>query len=309
MWCRSVRREWQPGKRHRYWSRSRTARRCAAVGLRWRRPMSSRVPSWSCSIQLTVAAQAIRWAVAGLMAGPSSRWQRRGWAGCPTRRYGHSARHASASGAWSAGAPAAGASAEAPAGVWSWSWPGPWSRPRAGAWPGRGGAAAGGGGGGGFGGSGGGLVIAVRRRRGRLGGARADGGRFRGGGRSVRGGAGVGEGFGADVDDDLVEVRVSRARDLPGQVISRDLGQRISQARRLRAACLRAGLMQAARLGGRRFRGNAARPRRPGGARFRGNAAIVPAGRLGDGGGPARRVGRAGRIRAMRIRAGRIRAV
>ena len=52
MWCRSIRRDSHPGNRHRHWSRSRAARRSAAVGRRRRRPRSSTLPSRSWSIQL-----------------------------------------------------------------------------------------------------------------------------------------------------------------------------------------------------------------------------------------------------------------
>ncbi len=73
---------------------------------------------------------------------------------------------------------------------------------------------------------------ALPRKRGRRGGA----------------GLGVGEGFGADVDDDLVEVRISRGSDLPGQVIGCDPSQRIRQAHRLRTASHRTAHLRAARL-------------------------------------------------------------
>src|ERR1700721_3151259 len=78
MWCRSTRRDSQPGNRHRHVSRSRTARRCAAFARRRRRPTSSSLPALSCSIQVQVAVQAIICAVAGVIAGPSSTWQRAG---------------------------------------------------------------------------------------------------------------------------------------------------------------------------------------------------------------------------------------
>ena len=45
MWCRSTRRDSQPGNRQRQWSRSRAARRSAAFGRRRRRPRSRMAPS------------------------------------------------------------------------------------------------------------------------------------------------------------------------------------------------------------------------------------------------------------------------
>src|SRR6185437_12264598 len=76
--------------------------------------------------------------------------------------------------------------------------------------------------------------------------------RFRGNADRLSLGAWVGvggvEGFGADMDDDLVDVGIIGGGDLPGQVISRDPGQRVSQARSLGRVPLRAL---------RRFRGNA----------------------------------------------------
>ncbi len=59
----------------------------------------------------------------------------------------------------------------------------------------------------------------------------------------------VGEGLGADVDDDLVEVGVGRGSDLPGQVVSGDTGQRISQVHGLRAARFRTARFRTARSG------------------------------------------------------------
>ena len=44
MWCRSTRRDSQPGNRHRQPSRSRAARRMAALGRRRRRPRASTMP-------------------------------------------------------------------------------------------------------------------------------------------------------------------------------------------------------------------------------------------------------------------------
>src|SRR5579864_8175790 len=108
MWCRSTRRDSQPGNRHRHVSRSRAARRSAAFGRRRRRPRSSSFPALSCSIQVQVAVQAIIWAAVGLMAGPSSTWQRAGWAGLA----GWAGTGGPAVGGLAVGGPAVGVSAE-----------------------------------------------------------------------------------------------------------------------------------------------------------------------------------------------------
>ena len=85
MWCRSTRRDSQPGNRHRPWSRSRAARRIAELGLRRRRPRASTAPPSPWVIHDSAAVQAIICAVDTLIAGPSSTWQRAGSAGSPIR--------------------------------------------------------------------------------------------------------------------------------------------------------------------------------------------------------------------------------
>jgi hypothetical protein len=98
MWCRSVRRDSQPGNRHRPLSRSRAARRCATFGRGRRRPRAKMAPPRSCRIHDRTAVQQIICAVDTLSAGPSSTWHRAGWAGSP-----------------GTGSAAAGVSAETPA--------------------------------------------------------------------------------------------------------------------------------------------------------------------------------------------------
>ena len=144
--------------------------------------MSSRVPSWSCSIQRHRRAAGDPLGGGGAIAGPSSRWQRRGWAGCPTagrRRVRAAGRRASPRRRRRRPGVCRGRPAGA---VWRGAWPGSAETP--------------------------GLPVAGRCRL-----------------------AGVGEGFGADVDDHLVEVRVAGGGDLPGQVATGHLHQRIGQAR------------------------------------------------------------------------------
>jgi hypothetical protein len=78
MWWASVRRDSQPGYWQREPSRSRMARRSAAGGLRLRRPTFKTLPSAPWIMVLIVALQPMSRKVAGLIAGPSSRWQRPG---------------------------------------------------------------------------------------------------------------------------------------------------------------------------------------------------------------------------------------
>ena len=203
MWWMSVRREWQPGNWQRLLSRSRTARRSAGVARRCRRPASSRVPSWSCSIQDTVAWQARACAAAGLMAGPSSRWQRRGCAGWPAGRLRR------APGV--RGKPARPVSARFPRERRL-------RRARAAGLVGRA------------------LPAGTRRLR-----PGSCPGRFRGDtvpGARVADAWPAEQGLGADVHDHVVDVRVARGGDLPGQVRPGHLHQRIGQARPARRRAL-----------------------------------------------------------------------
>ena len=86
MWCRSTRRDSQPGNRHRQPSRSRAARRIAALGRRRRRPRASTAPPSPWVIQDSAAPQPSSCAVEMLTAGPSSTWHRPGSAGSPGTR-------------------------------------------------------------------------------------------------------------------------------------------------------------------------------------------------------------------------------
>ena len=123
MWCRSTRRDSQPGYRQRQVSRSRAARRSAADGRRRRRPRSRMVPSWSCSIQLSAAVQAIICAVLTLIAGPSSTWHRAGSAGSPgTGRAAAGVSAETPAGSLAAGVTAGSFWARAPVPTWTMTW-------------------------------------------------------------------------------------------------------------------------------------------------------------------------------------------
>ena len=83
IWCRSTRRDSQPGNRHLPRSRSRAALRSAAFGRRRLRPRSSILPPAPWSIQDSAAEQPSMCAVLMLIAAPSSTWHRPGSAGSP----------------------------------------------------------------------------------------------------------------------------------------------------------------------------------------------------------------------------------
>ena len=59
MWCRSTRRDSQPGNRHRPWSRSRAARRMAELGRRRRRPRASTAPPSARSEEVRTAGASV----------------------------------------------------------------------------------------------------------------------------------------------------------------------------------------------------------------------------------------------------------